>query len=240
MIANYKKINDPKVPSLQGVQDNVREALQPFITNPLLDGLLLEDLALNAGDNLIEHKLGREYRGFILCATGNGRLDPFNFTAFTPNVSAGGSMTATLTNAYHADYRIVGDICEVHMYLQVTTGGVADPRIFVEPPVPMIVPTGAAAVPMVTYKDDSGGTPGEATQMLIDYANNRFVVYHNFNTSSNWPTAANQVFTIWTQYEVASEYSFGFALSERESPDRTKFFKINANGRMTAAKIYVF
>jgi len=240
MIANYKKINDPKLPSLQGVQDNVREALQPFITNPLLDGVYLEDLELQSGENLIEHKLGRDYRGYILCATGNGRLDAFNFTTFTPTVSGGGSMTVTLTNAYHADYRIVGDICEVHMYLQVTTGGSANPQIFVAPPVPMSAGTGAQPVPLVTYKNDSGGTPGEPTEMLIDYTNNRFVVYHNFNTSSNWPTAANQVFSIWTQYEVDSEYSFGFALSEKDSPDKSKFLKVNANGRMTAAKIYVF
>lgn len=149
-------------------------------------------------------------------------------------------MTATLTNAYHADYRIVGDICEVHLYLQITTGGVADPRIFVTPPVPMVAGTGATAVPLVTYKDDSGGTPGEATQMLIDYTNNRFVVYHNFNTASNWPTAANQTFSIWTQYEVASDDSIGFALIERPSPDKSKFLKVIANGHMPAAKIYVF
>lgn len=240
MIANYKKINDPKVPSLQGVQDNVREALQPFITNPLLDGLLLEDLALNAGENLIEHKLGRDYRGYILCSTGDGRLNPFTFTTFTPVVSGGGSMTVTLTNAYHADYKIVGDICYVHIYLQVTTGGVADPRIFVEPPVPMSTGTGAAAVPLVTFKDDSGGTPGEATQMLIDYSNNRFVVYHNFNTSSNWPTGANQTFTIWTSYEVASDSSFGSVLTEVNSPDKSKFLKVISNGRMTSAKLWVF
>lgn len=240
MISNFKKINDPKIASLQGVQDNVREALQPFIINPLLDGVLLENLVLNAGENLIEHKLGRAYRGFILCGTGNGRLDPFQFTPFTPVVSAGGAMTATLTNTYHADYRIVGDICEVHIYIQVTTAGTADPRIFVQPPVPMAAGTGSQPVPLVTWVDDSTGTPGYATELQIDYANNQFVVYNEFTLTANWPTAANQKLSIWTQYEVDSDFSFGFALSERESPDPTKFLKVNANGRMTAAKIYVF
>jgi len=240
MIANYKKINDPKVPSLQGVQDNVREALQPFITNPVLDGILLEDLVLNEGDNLIEHKLGRDYRGYFLCNTGERVSDIFNFRAFTPTVSAGGSMTATLTNTYHADYRVVGDICTVHLYVQVTTGGVADPRIFVAAPVLMANDSGGTAIPVVTFKDDSGGTPGEATLMLIDYANNRFVVYHKFDTASNRPTAANQTFSIWIQYEVDPSVSVGYSLSEATSPDKSKFLKVVANGRMPAAKLYVF
>jgi hypothetical protein len=240
MISNFKKINDPKLPSLQGVQDNVREALQPFITNPLLDGVLLENLDLNSGENLIEHKLGRDYRGYVLCSTGTTIENAFSFTRFTPTVSAGGGMTATLTNAYHADYRIVGDTCDVHLYLQITTGGAADPRIFISPPVPMDAGTGATAVPLVTYKNDSGGSSGEATEMLIDYTNNRFVVYHGFNTTSNWPTAANQVLAVWASYEVASDYSFGFALVERPSPDKSKFLKVIANGRMSSAKIYVF
>lgn len=57
---------------LNQLQDNVDDALTPLINNPLLNGILLEGVELigaGAGstiDNVIEHKLGRKLRGWII------------------------------------------------------------------------------------------------------------------------------------------------------------------------------
>jgi DNA polymerase III sliding clamp (beta) subunit (PCNA family) len=53
--------------SLSKVQDNVKAAIDPFSSNPLLDGILLENVSLvSASDNVINHKLGRKIRFWFL------------------------------------------------------------------------------------------------------------------------------------------------------------------------------
>jgi hypothetical protein len=53
---------------LRRVQDNVVKAFLPLSRNPLLDGNLLEGVALVGGsaDNEVAHKLGRKLRGWVV------------------------------------------------------------------------------------------------------------------------------------------------------------------------------
>jgi hypothetical protein len=49
------------------LQDSVANALNPIIKKEIIDGQLLENLALaTSQDNLIQHKLGRNLRGYII------------------------------------------------------------------------------------------------------------------------------------------------------------------------------
>ncbi len=52
---------------LNSVQDNVEESFIPLLRNPLVDGLILENIVLVTGqDNVINHKLGRQLQGWIV------------------------------------------------------------------------------------------------------------------------------------------------------------------------------
>jgi hypothetical protein len=51
---------------LDRVQVNVRLFADQLINIPLLDGVLLEDVALSTSETQVKHKLGRAYRGWII------------------------------------------------------------------------------------------------------------------------------------------------------------------------------
>lgn len=54
-------------PDVARFQENVDNALKPVLSSVLLDGVLLEGVELIAGQaNVIEHKLEREPRGYII------------------------------------------------------------------------------------------------------------------------------------------------------------------------------
>ena len=48
------------------LQTNVKNFVKVLEDNPLLDGHLLENIELDAGDNAINHRLGRRLRGWIV------------------------------------------------------------------------------------------------------------------------------------------------------------------------------
>lgn len=48
------------------VQKNIQDALSQILVLPILNGTLLENLVLSAGDNTITHKLGRKVKGYIV------------------------------------------------------------------------------------------------------------------------------------------------------------------------------
>lgn len=55
-------------PELKRVHDGLSEAIDPLTKNVLMNGQLLTKLILKSGqDNLISHKLGRFYLGWINC-----------------------------------------------------------------------------------------------------------------------------------------------------------------------------
>lgn len=51
---------------LNQVQSNVEQAVAEVIKNPLLNGRLIEDVALTTTASKIEHKLGRTPRGYLI------------------------------------------------------------------------------------------------------------------------------------------------------------------------------
>jgi hypothetical protein len=51
--------------NLNMVQSNIADVLYPIIKNPLTSGILLTNISLAAGDNIISHKLGRSLIGWI-------------------------------------------------------------------------------------------------------------------------------------------------------------------------------
>lgn len=62
----FKQLNTESA-ELNRVQDNVSSSLDPIIGLPILNGTLVESVALFAGqDNNVSHMLGRKARGWIL------------------------------------------------------------------------------------------------------------------------------------------------------------------------------
>lgn len=51
---------------LNRVQDNLARPIDQLLQVPILDGQLVEDVVLKAGDNLVDHGLGRVLRGWIV------------------------------------------------------------------------------------------------------------------------------------------------------------------------------
>lgn len=51
---------------LGNLQDNIEDAINPFIKNQFLDGLLRTGIEIVAGDNDIPHKLGRKIQGWVV------------------------------------------------------------------------------------------------------------------------------------------------------------------------------
>lgn len=55
-----------KAEETQGLQDNIKDALNPLLRLPIVDGVLLEGIALVSGsDNNVSHTLGRTPRMWI-------------------------------------------------------------------------------------------------------------------------------------------------------------------------------
>ena len=52
--------------SIESVQNSLENSFRSVEACPLLDGHLLEDIELTNGDNEIDHKLGRDLKGWII------------------------------------------------------------------------------------------------------------------------------------------------------------------------------
>jgi hypothetical protein len=62
----FKKIGSGDT-NLQKVQQNVQEAIEPLIASQIIDGVLLKNVELTAGQlNIVFHGLGRELVGWIV------------------------------------------------------------------------------------------------------------------------------------------------------------------------------
>lgn len=55
----------PRRLNLSQTQDTWAQALDPIISNPLINGTLLKNVALVSGTNVINHKLSRSLVGWI-------------------------------------------------------------------------------------------------------------------------------------------------------------------------------
>lgn len=71
---------------LNNIQENVEEAFTPFIKNPLLDGQILSNITLTAGDNDISHKLGRKLQGWLIVDI-NAVSNIYRKTSTTPTLT---------------------------------------------------------------------------------------------------------------------------------------------------------
>lgn len=73
-------------------QNNIIKSLQPITSNPLVQGIILQDIQLVAGSNTVNHKLNRVMQGWsivdIQAAATIYRTEAFNATSLTLNVSA--------------------------------------------------------------------------------------------------------------------------------------------------------
>lgn len=56
----------PKPLPLQAMQTTWATALDPVISNPIVNGLLLQEQSLTTGANIINHKLGRKLVGWYV------------------------------------------------------------------------------------------------------------------------------------------------------------------------------
>lgn len=66
MLKSMKKLQSPDR-VMNTIQDNVETALRPLLTNPLLDGTLIENVSIPTGSpKTIEHGLGRAVRGWYV------------------------------------------------------------------------------------------------------------------------------------------------------------------------------
>lgn len=62
---------------LELAQQNIKRFVKVLEDNPLLDGRLIEGQALAVGTTAINHKLGREPRGWILARIQGGAAAPW-------------------------------------------------------------------------------------------------------------------------------------------------------------------
>lgn len=76
-----------KTQDLTIIQENIARVLDRFTSAESSDGVLLEDLALSAGvENLVEHGLGRRFRGWFIADVDAGATI-WRVSASTANLS---------------------------------------------------------------------------------------------------------------------------------------------------------
>jgi hypothetical protein len=70
----------------------LKSGLDPVLANPLVNGLLLRNISLSIGDNVVNHRLSRQMQGWMLVDQSAGvvlyRSAPLNDLTLTLNASA--------------------------------------------------------------------------------------------------------------------------------------------------------
>lgn len=67
------------------IQDNVQFALVPIQQCPVIDGILLQNIDLINGTNIIDHKLGRKLIGWFLVRINNSIISLYDTQDTNPN-----------------------------------------------------------------------------------------------------------------------------------------------------------
>ncbi len=62
---NFTQIWSPNE-EVTRLQSHIKTTLNPLLELPISDGVLIKDLSIATSDTLVEHKLGRDYEGFII------------------------------------------------------------------------------------------------------------------------------------------------------------------------------
>lgn len=83
---------------LNRIQDRLKSVINAIVGKPLIDGLLLEDVALAAiATNQVPHKLGRLPRGWIVVKRSSGAVIYDNVAADDKFLTLNSSAAATVT-----------------------------------------------------------------------------------------------------------------------------------------------
>lgn len=95
----FKQIGAATEKDLDRIQANIALFASNFANIPLLDGRLIEDVALSGTASQIAHKLGRDYRGWIIVKK-NAQQDIWasstSLSGRFLTLSASGTVTASL------------------------------------------------------------------------------------------------------------------------------------------------
>lgn len=98
-IKAFQTIHTRDNPDLDRIQSNVEIFTRPLTNLPLLDGRLIEDITLSTSETLVDHKLGRAYRGWIIVDK-DAIQDVYVSSAALPErflaLTAGGAVTVAL------------------------------------------------------------------------------------------------------------------------------------------------
>jgi hypothetical protein len=62
---NFTQIWSPNE-EVTRLQTHIKTTINPLLELPISDGVLLKDLSIATSDTLIDHRLGRQYEGFIV------------------------------------------------------------------------------------------------------------------------------------------------------------------------------
>lgn len=87
------KTISPESYELDKVQRNVNDWTNQLTTNPLLSGTLIENITITTGNNVINHKLNRNIRGWIVTDTDS------NITLYKASTQTIPTRTLTLVSS---------------------------------------------------------------------------------------------------------------------------------------------
>ena len=97
-VAPFKTLTTRSL-ELDRVQANVSTFVNSVLDIPILNGRLIEDVDLTSSETLVEHKLGRNYRGWIIVDK-NAQQDVWvsaeNLTERFLRLTAAGTVTVSL------------------------------------------------------------------------------------------------------------------------------------------------
>lgn len=79
--------------NLQQMQNTWASQLNPLLATPIIDGNLLEGIDISSGSNVVNHKLGRKLRGWIIV-----RIDGVAVIYDTQATNQTPELTLTLTS----------------------------------------------------------------------------------------------------------------------------------------------
>ena len=65
MLPKFKSFNSSNM-EINRLQDNVADGFNPVLNSPILDSVIVKDVALIVGDNVVNHLLGRPPLGWIV------------------------------------------------------------------------------------------------------------------------------------------------------------------------------
>lgn len=91
----------PQGLNLSQTQNTWATQLDPIIINPLVQGQLLQNVAINSGTNVINHKLGRKLQGWFIVGI-NGAAQVYDTQAsnqmpqLTLNLTSDAAITCSL------------------------------------------------------------------------------------------------------------------------------------------------